>query len=123
MKDATAAAVAAELEEMREARADLGSADGYLSTEQALGLCQMDISEDVLVGYPTWICPRARKDPRRSRSPYQWDPRDIRALPIVVRQWTEALRSGNEEDFRRRREELLAERDREVLARAMGGAR
>lgn len=123
MNDATASAVATELEEMREARAELGSAESYLSTEKAIELCPLNVCEEVLVGYPAWICPRARKDPRRPRSPYQWDPRDIRALPIVVRQWTEARESGNEKDFRRRREELLAERDREVLARAVGGAR
>lgn len=121
MNNATAVAVGKELQEMQDARRELGAAAGYLSTEDAVRQCQLDISEETLVGYPTWICPRARKDPRRARSSYQWDPRDIRALPIVVRQWTEARASGTEDDFRRRREELLDERDREVLARANGG--
>ncbi|MDT8436689.1 MAG: hypothetical protein RRA92_08025 [Gemmatimonadota bacterium] len=118
MTDTAAVAVADELESMRAARRELGAGESYLSTEQATRLCPLDISEETLVSYPAWICPRLRKDPRSPRSPYLWDPRDIHALPIVVRQWTEARQRGTEEDFRRRRQKLLEERDREALIRA-----
>lgn len=118
MTDVAAAAVADELRDMCDARLELGSAESYLSTDEAVDLCPLNISEETLVGYPVWVCPRTRKDPRRLRSSYQWDPRDIRALPIVLKQWTEARESGHEDNFRRRREELLEERDRQVLARA-----
>jgi hypothetical protein len=123
MTDNAAAAVADELRHMRDARQELGSAQSYLSTEEAVNLCPLDISEETLVGYPVWICPRARKNPRRPRSSYQWDPRDIRALPIVLKQWTQAREAGREDDFRRRRETLLEERDQQVLARAVGEVR
>lgn len=122
MNDAVATAVADELQNMREARKELGTAGSYLSTEEAVELGPLDISEETLVAYPEWICPRLRKDPRRSRSPYLWDPRDILALPIVLRQWMEARQRGNEADFRRRREQLLEERDQAALTRANAGA-
>lgn len=122
VNNAVATVVADELQSMREARKELGTAGGYLSTEEALELGPLDISEETLIGYPTWICPRLRKDPRRSGSPYLWDPRDILALPIVLRQWMDARQRGNEADFRRRREQLLEKRDHAALTRANAGA-
>lgn len=122
VNDAIATVVAEELQSMREARKELGTAGSYLSTEEAVALGPLDISEETLIAYPEWVCPRLRKDPRRARSPYLWDPRDILALPIVLRQWMEARRRGDEADFRRRRERLLEKRDNEALTRASAGA-
>lgn len=121
MEAATATAVGQELRSMREARHELATAEGYLSTSEAVASCELDISEEKLREYPDWVCPRTPKDPRYPNSAHQWDPRDVRALPVVLKQWKKAREAGGEEDFRRRREKMLDDRDQKALGRAMGG--
>lgn len=115
----TARAVRRELDEMAEAKRELGQARAYLSTKEALELCPFDLCEETLTGYPEWVCPRVRKSPAKEASPLLWDPRDLLALPAVLSQWRRAVDAGSEEDFRRSREELIRRREQAALADAL----
>lgn len=112
----TARAVRRELDEMAEAKRELGEAKAYLSTREALELCPFDLCEETLTGYPEWVCPRVRKSPAKEGSPLLWDPRDILALPTVLRRWRRAVENDEEEEFRRSREELIRRREQAALS-------
>ena len=122
MDMATARAVGAELEIMKDARAELGTRDAYLSTAEAVRLCAVGVSEETLISYPGWILPRVAKNPRARRPSYMYDPRDIAALPIVLRLWEQAISAGREAGFAEERVADLAARDEQALRVAMGRA-
>lgn len=122
MTPETAKAARNELDEMRDAKRELGQAHAYLSTREAVERSRIDLCEETLTGYPNWICPRTPKNPAKEGSPLLWDPRDIQALPLVLRQWAEACESGDEESFKERRVELLREREERALRAIIGGS-
>lgn len=120
MQPTTAEAIGDELAAMRRARKELGGAWAYLTTREAVDLCPFEVSAESLLGYPDWICPRVARNPAAQRgTPLFWDPRDILALPLVLRQWETARREGREEEFEAERRRFLAERDRRALERIM----
>lgn len=121
MNDDVANAVASDLRAMREARKELGGRDAYLSTPEAVEACPIPVSEGTLKGYPEWILPRVEKNPAAKGSPLLFDPRDIRALPLVLKQWRAAKKNDSVAECKRRRLDLLEHRDAETLAR-IGGA-
>lgn len=122
MTHETAVVTRRELDEMKEAKRELGRAEAYLSTEEALERCPFDLCEETLTGYPKWICPRVRKNPGKAGSALLWDPRDIRALPVILRQWARAVEGGTEDAFRERRERLIREREQSALREVWGEA-
>lgn len=117
MNDDVANAVASDLQAMREAKKELGSADAYLSTGEAVDKCPIPVSEGTLKGYPEWVLPRVEKNPAAKGSPLLFDPRDIRALPLVLKQWRAAKQNDSVAELKRRRLDLLQGRDAETLAR------
>ncbi len=117
-----AAAVGQQISDMKSAREELARRGGYLSTPEALELAPFELSEETLLSYPEFICPRTRKNPNSKRSALLWDPRDVLALPLVLRQWHHAIELGQESGFVAERERLLAERDRLALERILGVA-
>lgn len=123
MTPEAATATRAELDAMLEAKRELGEARAYLSTEEALEASPVPVSEQKLLGYPEWVCPRIRKDPSKESSPRLWDPRDIAALPMVLSRWQRARSEGREEEFKERRLHEFAEREQRALARSYGGSR
>lgn len=123
MTPEAAQATRKDLNAMREAKRELGQAHAYLSTEEALEASPIDVSEEMLTGYPDWVCPRIRKNPSRDGSPFLWDPRDIRALPWVLRQWAQARKNDREEEFKKRRIERIRQRERQALRDILGGDR
>lgn len=123
MEPEVAKATRKDLDAMQKAKRELGQAECYLSTKEAVEAAPLALCEETLTAYPTWICPRTRKNPARESSPLLWDPRDIRALPLVLRQWKVAQEQGREEEFRERREQLLRKREEKALREIYGGAR
>jgi hypothetical protein len=120
--DAATQVAASELKAMRQVRANLGRREAYLSTTEAVALCPIDVSEETLIGYPDWILPRVAKNPRARRASWLYDPRDIEALPFVLRMWERAIVEGAEEAFSMKRRGELEERDHRALALIMGRA-
>lgn len=123
MNTEVAKATRKDLDAMREAKRELGQAESYLSTKEAVEEAPLELCEETPTAYPTWVCPRTRKNPARKNSPLLWDRRDIRALPLVLRQWETARKRGREDEFRERRKRLLRERDEDVLREIYGGVR
>lgn len=118
MNDDVANAVASDLRAMREAKKELGSADAYLSTREAVDACPVPVSEETLKGYPEWVLPRIEKNPAAKGSPLLFDPRDVRALPLVLKQWRTANQNDSVAELKRRRLDLLQRLDAETLTRS-----
>lgn len=113
MKDQITNGVATTLEAMRAAVMDLAKGATYLSTAEAVRCCPFEVSEETLLTYPDFIVPRFVKNPRARRKTYLWDPRDIRALPTVLRRWQQAIAAGSdaEREFQELRYAEVTERD------------
>ena len=113
MKDKISEGVATTLQAMRAAVQDLARGSTYLSTVEAVRYCPFAVSEETLLTYPDFILPRFVKNPRARRKTYLWDPRDIRALPTVLRRWQLAIAAGEEAErqFQELRYAEVAERD------------
>jgi hypothetical protein len=122
MNQVVAYATGEELEAMKRARSDLGRREAYLSTAEATAVCRFEVAEETLMAYPDWILPRIAKNPRAKRPSWLFDPRDVDALPFVLRLWERAIAEQNEEAFRLARLAEIEDRDRQALARIMGRA-
>jgi hypothetical protein len=118
MKDQITNGVATTLEAMRAAVRDLAKGATYLSTADAVRCCPFELSEETLLTYPDFVVPRLVKNPRARRKTYLWDPRDIRALPTVLRRWQQAILAGPaaEREFQERRYHEVTERDLAALS-------
>jgi hypothetical protein len=105
--------IRASLEAMKAARDALARGRGYVSTREAVLLCPFPAGEETLLGYPPHILPRIAKNPAAKRPTYLWDPRDIQALPDVLRRWQTAITGGAEavHRFEEERQRELDERD------------
>ena len=113
MEPAVIQGVRTALAAMRTARDELARAEGFVSTSEAVRLCPFAVSEDTLLAYPEYVLPRRAKNPRAKRKTYLWDPQDLRALPVVLKQWERAIDGGSadEENFMRERLSQLEARD------------
>jgi ubiquitin len=98
--------------QMREARKELLAADQMLSTKEAVAACPLGgLRAETLTSYPDYVLPRVSLRPGAKRATYRWDPRDLLALPTVLRRWQRAVDEGREEEFKKERIAELAARD------------
>lgn len=116
----TAEAVGDELAMMRAARRALAEGDGYYTSQEAAEACPFDITPESLLSYPEFVLPKIPRNPDSEQAGYLIDPRDIYALPAVLRRWKHAKASDDdsEEAFRRRRLRELREREERMLENA-----
>lgn len=117
MKDQITRGVATTLEAMRAAVQDIAKGATYLTTTDAVRCCPFELSEETLLAYPDFVIPRFVKNPKAKRKTYLWDPRDIRALPTILRRWQEAIEggAGSEREFQNLRYAEFTERDLAAL--------
>lgn len=120
MSTETAEAVGDELAMMRAARRALAEGEDYFTSKEAANACPFDITPESLLSYPEFVVPRIPRNPDSEQAGYLIDPRDIYALPVVLRRWKQAKESedDSEEAFRRRRMRELREREERILENA-----
>jgi hypothetical protein len=105
--------------EMREAVHQLSTSLPMLTTKEAVAQCPLGhVSAETLTSYPDHVLPRIVLRPGARRATYRWDPRDLLALPSVLRRWQRAVEENREEEFKRERiAELLARDESKLPAR------
>lgn len=118
MSAETAEAVGDELAMMRAARQALAEGDGYYTSKEAANACPFDIEAETLRDYPEFVLPRTPRRPGCEQAGYLFDPRDVYALPVVLRQWHRAKENDSEDQFRKRRLREIREREERILENA-----
>lgn len=105
------------LDAMRTALEELARGEGFVTTAEAVTICPFCVSEESLLAYPEFVLPRFAKNPRAKRKTYLWDPRDLQALPWVLKRWERAIAEGPEAEaeFERQRWRELTQRDMSAM--------
>lgn len=109
------ARIAADLKTARRVRDEIAEGLTLFTTAEAVDACPFEIEAESLLAYPSAVLPRTKKNPRATRPTYLFDPRDILALPAILRAWDQARDVGCEAEFFARRQNELLRRDLKLL--------